>query len=411
MAQESTWECPKNEKDWLDETRSRRLGEQSTIFDLDKYKSASKIEINQFLLLRVLWENDISAGKFDSQRESWISRECYWKAQTIFKKMKSFQSYLDSFGSKDLVPLPDLGTFSLVRVYQLSVESTHLSESASVKFTPIAKRTRFALAQSNQRREELNTSPTPVIQSEAAYDNDPSTPDIDMSTLTLSEMEPLSEISDYTPFQSERAEDEQIVNTALVNFLNAITIHHVRTVEWTLHRKSFRIGERGGQGFEARVDGTLRRRGGEKEILAIVEVKSARRANFLSVIRMQEAAQMAAWISSCPETAAKNSDIRNDPRHRSVHNNGHCLLNFHANNFSRRLLISQDKEEIFLTFATFDGHYVDYITGKGREQFDQSSFLQMQTAGPFRTDSKAQMRAISVIVLAWALDHETGGWQ
>lgn len=324
MAQESTWECPKNEKDWLDEARSRGLGEQSTIFNLDKYKSGSKIETNQFLLLRVLWGGDMLAHEFRSRQENWINSSCYWKAQVIIKKMESFRLYLQSFESKDLVPFPDLGTFSLVRFYQLSVESTHLNESASAKFTPIAKRTRFALAQSNQRREELNTSPTPVIQSEAAYDNNPSTPDIDMSKLTLSETETLSETSDCTPFSGAPAEDEQIVNTALVSFLNAVTMHHVRTVEWSLHRKSFRIGERGGRGFEARVDGTLRRRGGEKEVLAIVEVKSANRSKYLNAIRMQEAAQMAAWISSYPKTAMKNSDIRNDPTHRSVHNNGHC---------------------------------------------------------------------------------------
>src|SRR5205814_7291897 len=100
-------------------------------------------------------------------------------------------------------------------------------------------------------------------------------------------------------------------------------MYHVRTVEWTVHRKSFRIGERGERGFEARVDGTLRRRGGDKEVLAIIEVKSLRRVNFLNAIRMQEAAQMAAWISSYPETATKNSDIRNDPTHSSVHNNRH----------------------------------------------------------------------------------------
>jgi hypothetical protein len=239
---EAAGKSRKNENGWLDAARSHRLDEQSTIFDLDKYKSASKIEIKQYLLLRVLWESNIPAGKFHSKQQNWICKGCYWKAQAIFKKMTGFYSYLESFDSKDLVPLPDLGTFSLVRFYQLSVESTPLNESASVKFSPVAKRTRLALAQANQQREELNTSPTPVIQSKAAY---PSTPDIDMSNLTLEETEILSETSDYTPFSGAPAEDEQIVNTALVNFLNAVTMHHMRTVEWTLHRKGFRIGERG----------------------------------------------------------------------------------------------------------------------------------------------------------------------
>jgi hypothetical protein len=320
MVQGSGWSLPETEDEWLDKTRSSGLSEQSTIFDLEKCKSGSKIDKKQFLLLRVLWKQDIPISKFKSQRKKWIDDSCFWKAQILFKKMPSFKLYLDSFDSRDLVPFPDLGTFSLVRFYQLSVKSTQFNETVSAKFSPIAKRTRFALAQSNELRDELNASPTPGVELEAAYDDDSPTSDIDMSKLTL---EALSEISDWDPLSSAPTEDEQIVNTALVDFLNAATMHHVRTVEWTLHRKSFRVGERGEQGFEARVDGTLRRRAGEKEVLSIVEVKSVSREKFVSPIRMQEAAQMAAWISSHPKTARKKSDIGDDPTYRLVHNSGH----------------------------------------------------------------------------------------
>lgn len=64
-----------------------------------------------------------------------------------------------------------------------------------------------------------------------------------------------------------------------------------------------------------------------------------------------------------------------------------------------------------MTFATFDGDYVGYITGNGKKPSDQSSFLQMQTFGAFDIGDKAHMKLLSVIFLAWALDHETEGSQ
>lgn len=62
-----------------------------------------------------------------------------------------------------------------------------------------------------------------------------STPDIDMSNLTLEETEILSETSDYTPFSGAPAEDEQIVNTAFVNFLNAVTMYTHRNITYALN--------------------------------------------------------------------------------------------------------------------------------------------------------------------------------
>lgn len=58
--------------------------------------------------------------------------------------------------------------------------------------------------------------------------------------------------------------------------------------------------------YEARVDGFLRRHGGNDEIMAIVEVKPCARASpGQTTIRMQEGAQMAAWISQHPPRCDK----------------------------------------------------------------------------------------------------------
>jgi hypothetical protein len=92
------------------------------------------------------------------------------------------------------------------------------------------------------------------------------------------------------------ANDEQIVNTALVLFLNSTTMHHPKVrVDWVLQRKIFRFSDL----FEARTDGFLRMHQSDK-VGAILEVKAYLRQNNMPQIQMQESAQMAAWIFANP---------------------------------------------------------------------------------------------------------------
>lgn len=89
--------------------------------------------------------------------------------------------------------------------------------------------------------------------------------------------------------------DEQIVNTALIVLLNALTIHlESFSSKWTLHRKAF-IAAFGDAEFEARTDGYLN---DQDNPSIIVEVKHVMRSTKLSAIGMQESAQMVAWIKS-----------------------------------------------------------------------------------------------------------------
>ncbi|KAI1825764.1 hypothetical protein F4861DRAFT_164941 [Xylaria intraflava] len=90
--------------------------------------------------------------------------------------------------------------------------------------------------------------------------------------------------------------------------------------------------------YEARVDGYLRST--SNEVKAIVEVKPCVRSAKREKIQMQEAAQMAAWICNDPPDVGT---MRNQKKTR------------------RRLLVSQDCHEIYITIAEFDADYVDYI--------------------------------------------------
>lgn len=89
-----------------------------------------------------------------------------------------------------------------------------------------------------------------------------------------------------------KTKDEQIVNTALIDFSNAFIVHGDFAVQWSLYRKPF-IAEFAKASVEARTDGCLEEVDSEK-IHAIVEVKPIIRAKAQLAIAMQEAAQMVA---------------------------------------------------------------------------------------------------------------------
>nr|KMM68379.1 hypothetical protein CPAG_04708 [Coccidioides posadasii RMSCC 3488] len=135
---------------------------------------------------------------------------------------------------------------------------------------------------------------------------------------------------------NHQTKDEQIVNTALVNFLSALTLHSGLPNHWTLHRKSFKAYFTHAS-FEARTDGYLEDTKPDGKIRALIEVKAVARERKRKAICMQEAAQMVAWIRSYPDR-------------------GGCL-----NLPGRRVHVSQDRHEIYITIAEYNGDYIDYL--------------------------------------------------
>ena len=131
-----------------------------------------------------------------------------------------------------------------------------------------------------------------------SYTDSPNLEDNGEKSLLLSPISPLSneEISFY-----KATIDEQIVNTALIVFLSALTLNCPAVKgSWSLHRAPFVAKDTSGNKlYEARVDGYLINPRGE--ITAIVEVKPfLREKEKKRTIRIQEGGQMAAWISQYP---------------------------------------------------------------------------------------------------------------
>jgi hypothetical protein len=151
---------------------------------------------------------------------------------------------------------------------------------------------------------------------------------------------------------SESDKDETPVNATLINMLQAISEtgpapHRSR---WRHTNKSFQAFFGYGRGYVAVTDGRLEAYA-DNAIEAIVECKSETRAgNAARRVDMQEAAQIVAWIKEYDTPA------------------------------NRRILVSQDNNDVFVTFAEYDSRWLRYLRSG---ILDLTSVMKMDQYGPW----------------------------
>ncbi|OGM39915.1 hypothetical protein ABOM_011311 [Aspergillus bombycis] len=355
----------------------REKVENKTIHEID-LSSASSIQEEQYLMLRVLWKSQLyytlNLAKFGL--DEWAK-----KAASMLEEYLSWTDYLASFSS-DLKE----GTFALPRFYQK--QAAHIPMNATfrpnVTVSPPRRSTRLKDLATGIKKlsfDAPNEPPvTPRAQSPVEFNDTPAEGSATKETPPWERSHGPQELLDLN---YPKTKDEQIVNTALIDFLNAFVIHRNFGSYWTLHRKPFVASFRHGS-FEARTDGCLE--GGDSESLktyAIVEVKPMLRRNQLARIAMQEAAEMVAWIKAEPDPTGFVSSC------------------------GSRILVSQDRHEIYLTFAEYGENYVRYLNNtQGNDE--APGFLTMHGFGPWDTGRVGDMEDLGRILLAIALRAERG---
>lgn len=282
-----------------------------SIHEYQSPSSASKINFEQFLLLQVIWNTNLSvAALVGSRDDSLVTPQHYNNAGEKLHRAGFWKSYLESLVTHRASALgkgafPELGTFSIIRHYQVQCLKLEVNpDNISPKFTPIAHRTRnaFEMGQQSNSPSKGSGSTDEEKMTELVQKLDleiPVTPSPGWKPRRLPVLSPAHHKVDLPAVK-----DEQIVNTALLLFLTAITMHFNVQADWSLHRERFVLGEGTKKIFEARVDGYLCSRG-SIQVKAIIEVKPIARNKDLEGIRMQEGAQMAAWISSNPDENRK----------------------------------------------------------------------------------------------------------
>ena len=291
-------EPPDNASAWHTLARAESVADKS-IHDI-RLASASKFKKDQYLMLRVLWKSSkvdrLNTAKFGLTE--WVQ-----KASEELRVSTPWQNYCASFKGR----LPE-GTFALPQYYQrqvsrVSSETRYCrTDVAAGPPTPISHRTRSKTTQLNSKIKKLSLN-TPT--------KPPRTPQMSSNILSSDDEFESSDTDETPPGQRSigppelwdinfpKTKDEQIVNTALVDLLNAFLMHRDFPVQWSLYRKPF-IADFESASLEARTDGCLEEVVTER-VHALVEVKPLIRARARSTIAMQEAAQMVAWIKNDPD--------------------------------------------------------------------------------------------------------------
>jgi hypothetical protein len=288
-----------------------RYAETDSIHKLESAHSASEITVEQFLSLRVLWKSrtaktlndDIRAGLYGSSKKE-IQAKVHKKNEDptpwdeYLKAIKASQ-HVGTSGTKlqATSKMPEkLGVYALVLQAQLQASQMKpsFSDSNKLTVTPLKPRYEFRdrLKDGNQGVQGQSKGEEPKAQSQH-----PRLPSDKSSSSGARHDSPTA----FEVARELQLLDEQIVNTAATNFLNALFIHDNRSADWTLQRKQFKFKSAFVK-FEARCDGHWQVHGYDRSA-AILEVKPRPRYHEKGFrIEMQESAQMALWIYQEPNS-------------------------------------------------------------------------------------------------------------
>lgn len=372
-------ELPRNISEWR--SRAAQKGVKANSLHTAKLTSASTIKEEQYLRLHVLWKES-GIKEFDWE----LAGLDEWKsdAKEMLAGYESWKFYCDSLLA-DRIPE---STFALAQVAQrhaANVESDEMNPSVAVtpqQGPPLRRSSRLQpIPLSFEGQTAAPDNSTPKTPKTPSYDTDDEEDDNE-SRIELQDT-PASLASPGDPqvrLQMYSAtEDEQIVNTALINYLEALIAHSGLPLRWSLHRVPLKANF-GNKSYEARTDGYLQTTRGnarderrDKKIRALVEAKAVLRDLKGASIRMQEAAQTVAWLKTHPD-------------HQGL-----------LNQRGRRVHISQNRHEIFIIIAEYDDKYLSYLKN---ETSGQNTFMKMHEFGPWSTQDLNHMRHLTPILVA-----------
>jgi hypothetical protein len=320
---------PESITQWKKAARKHRvLGTINQLGSQAKVSSASKFQYKHFIGLRVLYRFEKNNARCQIPKKIARQFSIPATANMALDKSSYWNSYLTeirnfngSKGGVDASYVPEsLGPFVNVWLYQKHIilgDYEYADMSKVSKVSPVAGRTR---AQRELRASMLET-PTRVSKShglgkmmkkislddsergdnfEEILDKNLIEEDSDDGSGTDTDLDtPYGPHDDdfNTPGLNTRGQpikDEQTVNVFLLAFLSALTATTVPFhTRWLAERNAMVYQKE--VRYVARTDGHLRDEAGRT--FSLIEVKPRRRKRIDVSIRMQESAQMAAWLT------------------------------------------------------------------------------------------------------------------
>jgi hypothetical protein len=339
---------PKNRQQWRDFTKHFRTTDLHSLKPED-FKSASKVEPIQYGALRVIWTKK-RLKPFDHAVFGGLELH---SARAMLDRSDCWKRYLAGIENKE-PPSSAMGPFSVALTTQRQADNI-ITAAARPKIdnmprtrsqTAAAKAAAAAEAQKATTTASSTTTTMTTTTTTTAMAGRPTAlssggsggsstfdspgivragpvwnPFVELGTpppaggatarlapfaLTMTPMTPASNVALGAPAFPD-VDDESIVNKALVDLLQAITmVAHEnssveRSVQWSTRRAAFAVRSGGEPLYVAQVDGHLTKSAGQPAgkrwpSKIILEVKATLRAD-KHHIKYQESAQVAAWIS------------------------------------------------------------------------------------------------------------------
>ncbi|KAB8213050.1 hypothetical protein BDV33DRAFT_197125 [Aspergillus novoparasiticus] len=321
------------------------------------------------------------------------------------KKLPHWDEFMNQVGFRGpietILPIdPKLGVFSNTwyQIQQILSSKPSADQESNVDFSPAVTRLRSRLDKQSKVASDIFTgspahSPTRLTRrlqeislgrleqeevGEASADN--ATWDFDNTSSPPYDIkkDPTFKVQETFPPVS----DETLVNAFIISLAAAVTFSTpgVKAL-WSLERKGYTVGiGNDTKIFTARTDGHLSLQH-QTYSKIIVEVKAMTRES-LARIRMQEVAEMAAWIHAEPDIIPEG--MSNIPL-RDI--------------WFRHMMLCCDRHEVYLVFADYNADYIDYITNATRESSCQS-FLVMNEFGPWNITVPVDIEKIASVLLA-----------
>ena len=287
------------ENGWIEHLGNSSISPNLTIHNLDAVNSASEIETEQYLALRILWKR--STNITDNSIRTLLGY-FYTKAQSMLAEREAFNSYWSAVKDRSKYGPggmnPQLGEFAQVLMDQNEVSARKWKDPVlhnKITFSPAPNR---PVTRSQGQTGQTQTPPKPLT----VFEETPVGP------FTQSKVIPISprHRGDWRELYP-KSNDEEIVNVALLSFLKALIVFSFTFARWTNARPMYRVNLANGTYYQARTDGCLRGLRTDRT-RAIVEVKPVTRDSALIAISQQEGAQMAAWIC-CESFDNENWDL------------------------------------------------------------------------------------------------------
>ncbi|GIJ82211.1 hypothetical protein Asppvi_000717 [Aspergillus pseudoviridinutans] len=326
-----------------------------TVNTIEAMQSGSSVTPEQFLTFRVYWppRKELKRLTGRGAPNPAITKENLEDMEKIFKKNRQFNMFFEAYlkSIKDNgAPLTKLGVFQGARKCQIEVQNKVPEGGAPGEMST-----------------SVRMSPTPGRGTSS-----------DASTTSHTGTTRLTPAAEQVWQTWEKTRDEQYVNQALMAFLDAVALNIPNNkCTWGIRRLAFKVEFKKAT-MESRTDGYLYGPQGGDEAFAIVETKAHPRKRWGKglEIYMQESAEMVAWIRR-DARAGRKVPLDN-----------------------QRLLVSQDRHEIYLTWASYDASYVDYLEDK---ETTDDPFLVMQEIGPFDIREHNHMRKLALYIGCFCL--------